>query len=134
MTACPARKPTTLEDLDRDELLRFARSRFWGWMERELVWAQWEVATERAQRASKAVTAFYDQLNVSAKAVDDAMRATHEGRASGEFKKWERARRNWAKLRANYLRLQDERDKLEAKVARLDRRADRLYQLHQELP
>ncbi|MDR3437160.1 hypothetical protein [Telmatospirillum sp.] len=128
------RKPVTLDDLSREELLRFVGRQIFVWTEKDLVWAQCEVASAAALRAREEACALSDQLIAAAGAIDCAVAQGAEGGSERDFKAMTRALKKWNEARANYQRLQGEQDKLDAKSDRWHRRADRLYCLYQELP
>lgn len=124
------RKSVTLDDLDRDALLSLAQSRGF-WLESDLVWAQWEVASARALKAQDAVTAFVGQIGPAAKAFDDAHK---EFDPQSSVQKMGLALKKIETARAEYRRVEAEYSRLSAKADRWLRRANRLYRLYEELP
>lgn len=125
------RKRITLGDLDKDELIRLVQSRVF-WMESDLVWAQWEVATTRLKAAADAAVTHCARLGLPAKAFD-AARAEFVA-AQSDLRKMNRALKKIDRANDEYQRIQSEQQRLDAKVDRLRRRADRLYQQYRELP
>lgn len=130
------RKPTTLEDLDRDELLQLIRhgsGRLFLIRERDLVWAQWEVAGKRAAVLRDQHSAMYEEI----KPLRAAYFAAAEALSRAPNTDSKRILRLSKALRdaESALRAAEERqDKLWAQAGRLERREEKLYQRHSELP
>jgi chromosome segregation ATPase len=131
MTATTTRKPITLADLDREELLKLALSHTFC-TESDLVWAQWEVAITRTKAASDAAITFLEQLTPASRAFDAAHTEFRE--AESDLRKMARALKKIELARAEYRRVEAEYKRLSTKVDRLRRHADRLQRLYQELP
>jgi len=124
------RKPVTLDDLNRDELLSLAQSHGL-WLESDLVWAQWMVASARALKAQDAVVTFLGQIGPAAKAFDAAHK---EFDPQASVQKMDRALKKIEVARAEYRRVEAEYSRLSAKAGWCQRRANRLYRLYEELP
>ncbi|MBI2235403.1 MAG: hypothetical protein HYU60_00335 [Magnetospirillum sp.] len=130
------RKPVTLDDLDRDELLQLIRGglpRGFGYSERDLVWAQWEVACRRAHEMRELEITKGVAIIPLATDLDATIRERNAAHALGDLKEMQKAAEVFERAWAAYKAASDEKDKLYAKVERFERRADRLYKLHQEL-
>lgn len=123
-------KTPTLDDLDRDELLQLVRSHCFL-RPRDLVWAQWEVATARAQAAREEAGRMFDRIRPAAEELDAALIVART--VQGPIKKVEAASANLRAAIAAHETLRAAQDKIFAKAERLARRADRLYALHEEL-
>ncbi len=127
------RKPVTLDDLDREELLQLARDTLFV-REMDLIWAQWQVLVRRRRQVGQQAIALYTPIAdaIAARgAASDAYGASLRAYKSPTII----ARANKA-LREAELAL----DALEVKQKRLfdrersmDRRADQLLALHKEM-
>lgn len=128
------RKPITLEDLDRDELLQLLRGRLcFGIRERDIVWAQWEVACARAAAARDEALAMYEEVRPLRAAQVEAAQALAAVSIEGH-KRWLRLSKAFLRADAALREAEARQDKLMAKADRFERREERLYQLHGELP
>lgn len=134
MTAT-GRRPVTIDDLDRDELLRLIHGECIIYSEAALIWAQWEVACERwraawatYRRASEAGHAAWDAWIATGDAYDDALRARASARS--KLANLERAH-DAAKQRLTEARAAEARAK--AKADRIERRRDMLIAWHEAL-
>jgi len=132
------RKPTTLDDLDREELLQLIRDSLkWqvvGYSERDLVWAQWQVATRRALALREQAAALSDTVIPLAGEWDAAIRARDEAGVAMNMKALDKALKRCDRASAAYKAAATEQDNIYAKADRHARRAERLYALCQELP
>ncbi|MEW5726309.1 MAG: hypothetical protein AB1918_00645 [Pseudomonadota bacterium] len=126
------RKPVTLEDLDRDELLQLVRYNML-WRESDLVWAQWEAACARLKPLRDRHLAMFDALAPLSRAFDDALEALRAVQMQGDYRKVAGALRRLDRARTAYDAKKAEQDKLERQIDRLDKRKDGLYALYQEL-
>jgi len=113
------RKPLTLDDLDREELLALARECCLV-HQRDLVWARYQVASRRARAARDESDAAWDRW---LRAADGRSKAFAAGDDRAIIKAME------AELAAEAAR-----DRAEAKVRRLEVLKEQLYKIHQELP
>lgn len=130
------RKPTTLDDLDRDELLQFIRygsGRLFLIRERDLVWAQWEVAGKRAAALRDQALAMYEEIKPLRAAQIAAAEALSKTSIT-ESKRYMRLSKAFREADAALKAAEERQDKLWAQAGRLDRKEERLYQLHSELP
>lgn len=127
------RKPTTLEDLDRDELLQLLRRRHFWIRERDMVWAQWEVACARASALRDQALAMYDEIKQLRTVQQDAAQALSQA-STEDSKRWLRLSAAFRRADAALREAEVRQDKVFAKADRFQRREERLYQLHQELP
>lgn len=130
----PPAKATTLDDLDRDELLQLIRQGALFFLtERDLVWAQWQVACRRAGVLRDKASAMHDTIKSLIDAWRDAIREQDAAHAATDIKKLNRALRRREQTYAAYQDAQRQADRMYAKAEREERRADRLYARHQEL-
>ncbi|MBI3445616.1 MAG: hypothetical protein HY055_09710 [Magnetospirillum sp.] len=132
-----ARKPTTLDDLDRDELLELIRNGFprtgYGYSERDLVSAQCDVAHSRLMAALDQVAAMNRSMIPLAVTVDETTTKILAARDKSDLPALKRALRLQDKALAAYRTKQAEEKKLDARAEKLRRRSDRLFTLWKDL-
>jgi hypothetical protein len=140
MTADRTTKPTIVEDLDRDELLVLLRNScaLFAIKERDLVKAQWLIAGDReriwreqALAKSREVVALAGRLDAAREKINAAAATftpTRDG--ADEFAK---VGGLLARAWSAYTSASRELDALEARAARYERRADRLWQKLEEM-
>jgi len=129
-----SRHAVTLDDLDRDELLRLAR-RHILWRPADLIWAQWEAACDRWESAWDEYCALSDQEGAALCASVAAVNALASAcRDPGHSRKaLERLRRASIKAAAEHKQVQSETERARAKVDRIQRRQNALLAQHKEM-
>lgn len=133
-TTTPARH-LTLDDLDRDELLNLVRHTGLLWRPADLVWAQWEVASDRWNAAwdeYRRLGAEVHEAVVASIAATNALVAAACD-PDGSIKTVSRLRRAAQAASTLVDQARDREDRARAKAARLGRRREAAYALYQEL-
>jgi hypothetical protein len=120
-------RPVTLDDLDRDELLRLIRDGIILWSEADLIWAQWRVACDRWQAAW---TAYGQAVKTTSEARDTAIAA---GVAFGDALRALASARKLATLRRAHRVAEQRLIAAHAAEVRAKAKADRIERRQQAL-
>lgn len=125
-------KITTIDDLDRDELLQLIRGvhkrHFIGFFEKDLVWARWEVASARTVRFLDEASSLYDQISSARNEVLAKEKAYRAALLSAM-----RSPRTVAKIRKAYAVACAALDEIEERQRRLHDKSDRQRRLADQL-
>jgi len=127
------RRPVTLDDLDRDELLHLVRN-LGPWPEAALIWAQWLAACDRRRLAWDAYQQAFDAAREAFDAWLDAGQAHGAAlHALASTRTLDRLSRAYNAADRRRIDADAAQRRAKAKVDRAARREDALYARYQEL-